>query len=553
MKTIIVGRPGTGKTTWLLERIAEINEPERIIFISFTRKAIREARERAIKMGAEEKDLKYWRTIHSILARELGLKKDNFLRDEELSEFFAQEKIHFNSYFSAPNPDDYAFFTPLDIDELSDGEKILALKGRIEHITCKSTRNMSREEIAQMIRKYCADFLTDLQDFRFRLSTGIDFLADLIWRYNRLKDRLGKMDFEDIIFEWLKNPTTLDADYLFVDEFQDLSPLLYQVIKVMEEQTKEQYYAGDDAQAIYTFMGANPQIFIKEIEEAKKGNAELIELKISHRLKKNHANLANKVGKYTQSALPVEIIAKEDGGEIIHIYNEWDVVEYLRKLEYEDTVFLFRTNFEKRKVKEMLIREGIAFFEYGFGKRVWTMSFVRLFNAIIKLRRGERITNEELVEIIKRVPSKPFLIRGVKKQLETGKFMETLLGKRESWSAREINDILFRKESPKKIEDFCKDITLLRFKKGEEESFKALKIKLETNPRMINDKHLALSTIHSFKGGEAKNIILNFRLRRKKINFDDEVRVLYVAVTRTKDKIIIIEDTIPSELRELLY
>jgi len=127
-----------------------------------------------------------------------------------------------------------------------------------------------------------------------------------------------------------------------------------------------------------------------------------------------------------------------------------------------------------------------------------------LFNAIIKLRKGERITNEELVEIIRRVPSKPFLIRGVKKQLETGKFMETLLGKRTSWSIKEINDVLFRKESPKKIEDFCKDITLLRFKSGEEESFKALKIKLDKNPRIINSEHLTLSTIHSFKGGEAK-------------------------------------------------
>jgi len=42
------------------------------------------------------------------------------------------------------------------------------------------------------------------------------------------------------------------------------------------------------------------------------------------------------------------------------------------------------------------------------------------------------------------------LIRGVKKQLETGKFMETLLGKRTCWSVKEINDVLFRKESPKK-------------------------------------------------------------------------------------------------------
>ena len=50
---LILGGPGTGKTTRLLDIVAEEIEkgtsPERIAFVSFTRKATEEAQDRAIK------------------------------------------------------------------------------------------------------------------------------------------------------------------------------------------------------------------------------------------------------------------------------------------------------------------------------------------------------------------------------------------------------------------------------------------------------------------------------------------------------------------------
>ena len=79
MRTIVLGPPGTGKTHTLLEKVDDYlktTNPDRIGYFAFTKKAANEAKGRAMdKFNLSEDDLPYFRTLHSLAFRMLGIKK----------------------------------------------------------------------------------------------------------------------------------------------------------------------------------------------------------------------------------------------------------------------------------------------------------------------------------------------------------------------------------------------------------------------------------------------------------------------------------------------
>ena len=84
MRTIVLGPPGTGKTTTLLNKVDDYlknTDPDKIGYFAFTQKAAYHARDEAIKkFNLTEDDLPYFRTLHSLAFRKLGLKKDQVMQ-----------------------------------------------------------------------------------------------------------------------------------------------------------------------------------------------------------------------------------------------------------------------------------------------------------------------------------------------------------------------------------------------------------------------------------------------------------------------------------------
>ena len=104
MKTIVLGPPGTGKTETLLGKVEDHlkeTDPNKIGFFAFTQKAAYEARDRAMKkFDYTEDDLPYFRTLHSLAFRRLGIKKENVMQKRHYQDFGKKIAMH----IAAMNP-----------------------------------------------------------------------------------------------------------------------------------------------------------------------------------------------------------------------------------------------------------------------------------------------------------------------------------------------------------------------------------------------------------------------------------------------------------------
>jgi DNA helicase-2/ATP-dependent DNA helicase PcrA len=93
--------------------------------------------------------------------------------------------------------------------------------------------------------------------------------TELLARYQeRLRSR-NLADFDDLVVlaeQLLRTDSTAAAelrgrwDYLLVDEFQDLSPVQYGVVRRLADQHRNLFGVGDDEQSIFSWAGSDPHI-----------------------------------------------------------------------------------------------------------------------------------------------------------------------------------------------------------------------------------------------------------------------------------------------------
>ena len=106
METTIFGPPGTGKTTRLIEIVQQEldsgTRPESIAFVSFSRKAAEEARERAAsKLNMDVTQMVWFRTLHSFAFQVLGLQVKQVLSGKDYSKIGKLLGLEFTSNSSA--------------------------------------------------------------------------------------------------------------------------------------------------------------------------------------------------------------------------------------------------------------------------------------------------------------------------------------------------------------------------------------------------------------------------------------------------------------------
>lgn len=276
MKTkLYFGMPGTGKTATLIAdllRTLDTEQPKDIAYVSFTRKAVQEASQRAFEAtGIEQKKFPFFKTLHSSCFHACSMSRDDILKPSyllELQKRIGIQLVHNDFRFDSVTIYNLARSRQIDPDVLWQ-------------------KTMSLHYIPENQFKY------------------------VLQEYIKFKKENFLFDFTDILEEYLKIGTPIPAKTVFIDEAQDISKLQWQVISKLFANAEHMYIAGDDDQTIYQWAGADKNTMLTL-------DAQRVVLNQSHRFGENIAAYANNLTSNITKRYPKNLIGADKKDFVWH-------------------------------------------------------------------------------------------------------------------------------------------------------------------------------------------------------------------------------------------
>lgn len=231
---------GTGKTRTVTRRIAYAiasgtYNPEKVVALTYTRKAAGELRTRLAELGAPNV---LARTVHSLAL-------------EQLHEFW-QEVI------GGKHPDPIANRLPL-VEEAA-----AQLAVRVPHdILPLIVQEIEWRKVSLLSLD---DYLEQIDKRLLPPGVGPTTIVEIMRSYEELKAKRKLVDFEDVLAlvagiieseDYLAKRVRARHKYFTVDEYQDISPLQHALLRVwLGRENQNLCVVGDASQTIFSFAGA---------------------------------------------------------------------------------------------------------------------------------------------------------------------------------------------------------------------------------------------------------------------------------------------------------
>ena len=492
MKTIILGPPGTGKTTTLLNLVDEFIKdgvrPKQIGYFSFTKKAATEAATRAAdKFGLDiENDLTFFRTLHSYAFNQLGVTKEKMMGPLEYKEFGIKCGI----------PIKTAKFSTDDGTFNSDNE----------YLTIINTARVKRMDLLEYY-----DSRQNILDIE---RNTLFLLAEELEKFKKEK---GLKDFTDLLEDFLEKETTKKFEVLFIDEAQDLSLLQWDMVRKIWENANKTYIAGDDDQAIFKWAGADVDHFIALKEEVD----DIKTLDQSYRIPGGPIHeLSQKIINKIQNRFDKSYKPRDEVG-ILKRYSDITQVN----MSEGNWLILSSANHFLEDAKDLCEIQG-WYYQYR-GINSVPLKLLLALNNWEAWRKGAHLNHLEIKNIYEYLGSN--VLPGFKKGKTLHSEEKYTLQK-----CKENHGLLTDKvwfEAFEGLDPITE--TYIRNMRANGE-------KINKNPRII------MSTIHGAKGGEADKVLLmqdltNAALETFSHDPDELHRLFYTGATRAKRELHVLD------------
>lgn len=495
---LIVAGPGTGKTLTIVRRTAFLVSqglsPDRILAVTFTTRAAFEMRVRISKFLGS-RSLPFIGTFHLLglrIMRECGL-PDVGILDRE-------------------------------------GQHALLMK----------TMGLSGQKA-----RLTAERISRAKNL---LLEPEDDLADAYSRYHSALDGLNKSDLDDLILKpirlLLKGPNNGPYDWfdhIIVDEFQDINPAQYRLIRLLSRDGRISA-VGDADQAIYAFRGADIENFLNF--ERDLPGARTVRLTLNYRSTGRIVNAAYGMIKNNPKRVDTSLSAFKEAGSHITVINAHDergeaktiVSEIERRIggtshlnmltgpssletsggySFSDFAVLFRTNAQTKAIEDAFISSGIPY-------------------QVIGARRSRR--RNEMAALVDLMRARLSAIKdGAEAPLSFGLFIESTLAYAKPEDAALIRAIAVQYDQSGPAGEIIRFIDELALMTPAD----------DFDPRA---EAVTLATLHMSKGLEFRAVfiagvedgIIPYTHGKGETDIEEERRLFYVGMTRAKEELFLL-------------
>ena len=530
----ILGKPGTGKTTFLANKILEKTSNgygfDDILFVTYSRSASRAMFQKLYEKGIERKHLTNFGTIYKLTNKTLNLSDDNYIEIKDFERFAGEQGLLF----------DPSMFSVKQLDEVDEfglcGDTSVYVEGNVlfpwwQFLKCVFVTD---SRVKRAIRCFYGLGYNQQRVFMHR---SIDHIVRLYELWEEYKESENKFEYQDM----LQNVLEYDVGYVnpfrfaFVDEAHDFGLLQMSVLDMWcsDDYVLEEYICYDPLQTIYRFTGSNPRIV-----ENIRGDENIV-LEKSHRVPEMPWNLAIKLARFINDDSMKGIKACDKRGSVRFVD---DLRSFLKTNRLDVSVssfFLLRRNEDVRLFLDFMERFRLPVRGIGRTRTVWDIKYFRdIYNLLICLDKEKPPEREEVRSLLLRLPAS-LLKHGLKQDYKTRKYKH--------WGDDE-GVKLFDDKLSLFYSVFRGDVGSVHDVK---DILMQPRVKLSNRQKMylrdtsrddllVRDLRWFAGTFHASKGLEADNVFLFDYPLRDGWNVADETRLCYVGVTRTLDSCFII-------------